>query len=104
MGTRATRDELGLDKPGTLARYFAERWLSAKDEQLIAWLLEAALGRNALYFIERTKKYVDKKKANVRALDKLKEQGVGPVISVDCGARAPRGLACAQPGPGLDRH
>jgi len=61
-----TSDELGFDtghKPGALARYFAERWLnepSAKDEQLIAWLLEAALGRNALYFIEKTKEYVDK--------------------------------------------
>jgi len=55
-------DELGLDKPGALARYFAERWLekpSARGEQLIAWLLEAALGRNALYFIERTKEYAD---------------------------------------------
>ena len=38
------------------------RWLiepSARGEQLIAWLLEAALGRNVLYFIERTKEYVD---------------------------------------------
>ena len=54
-----TSDELGLDKPGALARYFAERWLSAKGEQLIAWLLEAALGRNSMYFIEKTKAYVD---------------------------------------------
>jgi len=49
-------------KPGALARYFAKRWLiepSAKGEQLIAWLLEAALGRNVLYFIEKTKEYVD---------------------------------------------
>jgi len=52
-----TSDELGFDighKPGALTRYFAERWLeepSAKGEQLIAWLLEAALGRNAMYFI-----------------------------------------------------
>ena len=55
-------DELGLDKPGALARYFAERWLeepSDKGEQLIAWLLEAALGRNTLYFIEKTKEYID---------------------------------------------
>ena len=53
-----TSDELEFSKPGTLARYFAERWLiepSAKGQQLVAWLLEAALGRNALYFIERTK-------------------------------------------------
>jgi len=56
-------DELGFDRPGALARYFAERWLeepSTQGEQIIAWLLEAALGRNALYFIERTKEYVDK--------------------------------------------
>ena len=49
-------------KPGALVRYFAKRWLiepSAKGEQLIAWLLEAALGRNVLYFIEKTKEYVD---------------------------------------------
>jgi hypothetical protein len=60
-----TSDELGFDtvhKPGALTRYFAERWLeepSAEGEQLIAWLLESALGRNALYFIEKTKEYVD---------------------------------------------
>jgi len=60
-----TSDELGFDtahRPGALTRYFAERWLkepSAKGEQIIAWLLEAALGRNALYFIEKTKEYVD---------------------------------------------
>ena len=65
MGTRATSNELGFDtghKPGALTRYFAERWLkepSAKGEQIIAWLLEAALGRNAMYFIEKTKEYVD---------------------------------------------
>jgi len=65
VGTRATSDELGFDpahRPGALTRYFAKRWLkepSAKGEQLVAWLLEAALGRNALYFIERTKEYVD---------------------------------------------
>jgi len=65
VGTRATSNELGFDtghKPGALTRYFAERWLkepSAKGEQIIAWLLEAALGRNALYFIEKTKEYVD---------------------------------------------
>jgi len=62
MDTRATSDELGLDKPGALARYFAERWLenpSARGEQIIAWLLEAALGRNVMYFIEKTKEYVD---------------------------------------------
>jgi len=55
-------DKLEFDKPGALTRYFAERWLiepSAKGEQIIAWLLEAALGRNALYFIEKTKEYVD---------------------------------------------
>jgi len=49
-------------KPGALVRYFAKRWLiepSAKGEQLIAWLLESALGRNVLYFIEKTKEYVD---------------------------------------------
>ena len=49
-------------KPGALARYFAKRWLkrrSAKGEGVIAWLLEAALGRNVLYFIEKTKEYVD---------------------------------------------
>jgi len=52
----------GFNKPGALARYFAERWLeepSAKDEQLIARLLEGALGRNTMYFIEKTKEYVD---------------------------------------------
>jgi len=60
-----TSDELEFDtrhKPGALTQYFAKRWLSepsAKGEQLIAWLLEAALGRNALYFIEKTKEYVD---------------------------------------------
>jgi len=60
-----TSDKLGFDtrhRPGALTRYFAERWLeepSAKGEQLIAWLLEAALGRNAMYFIEKTKEYVD---------------------------------------------
>jgi len=58
-----TTDELGFDRPGALTRYFAKRWLNrrgTKDEQqLIAWLLEAALGRNVLYFIERTKEYVD---------------------------------------------
>ena len=57
-----TSDELGLDKPGALVRYFAERWLeepSARGEQLIAWLLEAALGRNSMHFIEKTKAYVD---------------------------------------------
>ena len=57
-----TSDELGLDKPGALTRYFAERWLeepSPKGEQLIAWLLEAALGRNVMYFIEKTQEYVD---------------------------------------------
>jgi len=65
VGTRATSNELGFDtghKPGALTRYFAERWLkepSAKGEQIIAWLLEAALGRNAMYFIEKTKEYVD---------------------------------------------
>jgi len=35
-----------------LARYFVLRWLSAEDEQLVA---EIALGRNSLYFIEKTK-------------------------------------------------
>jgi hypothetical protein len=65
VDTRATSDELGLDthhKPGALTRYFAERWLenpSARGEQIIAWLLEAALGRNVMYFIEKTKEYVD---------------------------------------------
>jgi len=60
-----TSDELGFDtvhKPGALTRYFAGRWLeepSAEGEQLIAWLLESALGRNTLYFIEKTKEYVD---------------------------------------------
>ena len=63
VSTRATTNELGFNKPGALAQYFAKRWLSepsAKGEEIIAWLLEAALGRNALYFIERTKEYVDK--------------------------------------------
>ncbi len=60
-----TTDELGFEpghRPGALTRYFAKRWLntpSAKGEQLVAWLLEAALGRNVMYFIERTKEYVD---------------------------------------------
>jgi len=63
VGTCVASDKLGFDRPGALARYFAERWLeepSTQGEQIIAWLLEAALGRNALYFIERTKEYVDK--------------------------------------------
>ena len=62
-----TSDDLGFDtahRPGALARYFARRWLKRRgtksEHQLIAWLLEAALGRNAMYFIERTKEYVDK--------------------------------------------
>ena len=65
MVTCATSDELEFDtahRPGALTRYFAERWLTspnAEDERLIAWLLEVALGRNALYFIEKTKEYVD---------------------------------------------
>ena len=62
MGTYVTSDELGFDRPGALARYFAERWLiepSVRGEQLIAWLLESALGKNALCFIEKTKEYVD---------------------------------------------
>jgi len=59
VDTCATTDELGFDKPGALTRHFAERWLSAKGERIIAWLLEAALGKNALYFIEKTKEYVD---------------------------------------------
>jgi len=54
MGTRMTSDELGFDKPGALTWYFAKRWLSAKGEGVIAWLLEAALGKNAMYFIEKT--------------------------------------------------
>ena len=57
-----TSDKLGFDvahRPGALARYFARRWLSAKGEGVIAWLLEAALGKNAMYFIEKTKEYVD---------------------------------------------
>jgi hypothetical protein len=77
VGARATSDELGFytaHKPGTLTRYFAERWLkrpSAKGEQLIAWLLEAALGRNSMYFIEKTKEYVDEWK------------GSGEIVPVD---------------------
>jgi len=65
VGTWVTSDKLGFDtrhRPGALARYFAERWLeepSAKGEEIIAWLLEAALGKNAMYFIEKTKEYVD---------------------------------------------
>ena len=62
MGTYVASDKLEFDKPGALTRYFAERWLiepSAKGEQIIAWLLEAALGRNALYFIEKTQECVD---------------------------------------------
>ena len=78
MGTRATSDKLGLDTahtPGALTRYFAKRWLNRRgtkgEQQLIAWLLEAALGRNAMYFIEKTKEYVDAWK------------GSGEVIPVD---------------------
>ena len=70
-----TTDELGFDRPGALTRYFAKRWLKrrgTKDEQqLIAWLLETALGRNALYFIEKTKEYVDAWK------------GIGEIVPVD---------------------
>jgi len=57
-----TSGELKFSKPGALARYFAKRWLgksSARGEQIIAWLLEAALGQNTMYFIEKTKEYVD---------------------------------------------
>ena len=60
MSTCIKSNELGFDRPGALARYFAKRWLSAKGERLIAWLLEVALGRNSMYFIEKTKEYVDK--------------------------------------------
>ena len=62
---RATSDGLEFDtahRPGALTRYFAKRWLiwpDAKGEQVIAWLLEAALGRNTMYFIEKTKEYID---------------------------------------------
>jgi len=66
---RAASDELGLNKPGALARYFAKRWLiepSAEGEQLIAWLLEAALGRNVMYFIEKTQEYVDAWRAYIQ--------------------------------------
>jgi len=70
-----TTDELGFDRPGALTRYFAKRWLKrrgTKDEQqLIARLLETALGRNALYFIEKTKEYVDAWK------------GIGEIVPVD---------------------
>jgi len=69
-----TSEKLEFDKPGALTRYFAKRWLekpSAQGEQLIAWLLEAALGKNALYFIEKTKEYVDAWK------------GSGEVVPVD---------------------
>jgi len=69
-----TSDELGFDRPGTLTRYFAERWLkrrSTKGERFITWLLEATLGRNALYFIEKTKEYIDAWK------------GSGEVVPVD---------------------
>jgi len=61
-----TSDELGFGtahRPGALTQYFARRWLergnTKGNRQIIAWLLEAALGRNALYFIEHTKEYVD---------------------------------------------
>ena len=57
VSTRATTNELGFNKPGALAQYFAKRWLiepSTKGEEIIAWLLEAALGKNAMYFIEKT--------------------------------------------------
>jgi len=60
--TPVASEKPGFNKPGALARYFAERWLkepSAKDEQLIARLLEGALGRNTMYFIEKTKEYID---------------------------------------------
>jgi len=60
VSTCIKSNELGFDRPGALARYFAKRWLSAKGERLIAWLLEVALGRNSMYFIEKTKEYVDK--------------------------------------------
>jgi hypothetical protein len=60
-----TTDKMGFDKPGALARYFAKCWLterSPKGEQLIAWLLEVALGRNAMYFIEKTQECVDERR------------------------------------------
>ena len=69
-----TSDKLGFDvahRPGALARYFARRWLSAKGEGVIAWLLEAALGKNAMYFIEKTKEYIDE------------WGGVGEIVPVD---------------------
>ena len=62
MGTCVASDKLEFNKPGALTRYFAKRWLiepSTKGEEIIAWLLEAALGKNAMYFIEKTKEYVD---------------------------------------------
>jgi len=62
VGTCVASDKLEFNKPGALTRYFAKRWLiepSTKGEEIIAWLLEAALGKNAMYFIEKTKEYVD---------------------------------------------
>jgi hypothetical protein len=64
MGTYMASDELGFGhthRRGALTWYFAKRWLekpSPKDEQLIAWLLEVALGRNVMHFIERTDEYI----------------------------------------------
>ena len=45
---------------GKLVRHFARCWLSTKDERFVAQVLEAALGRNALYFIEKTQAYAEK--------------------------------------------
>jgi len=64
MGTYMASDELGFGhthRRGALTWYFAKRWLekpSPKDKQLIAWLLEVALGRNVMHFIERTDEYI----------------------------------------------
>jgi hypothetical protein len=44
---------------GKLVQHFAKRWLSTKDDRFVAQVLEAALGRNALYFIEKTQAYAE---------------------------------------------
>jgi hypothetical protein len=44
---------------GKLVQHFAECWLSAEDERFVTQILESVLGRNILYFIEKTQAYAE---------------------------------------------
>jgi len=51
-----------MDEPQTLAEHFARRWLnspSAEDLHYVQRLLEAIWGRNTLYFIDKTKEFLE---------------------------------------------